>query len=97
MVDSEKLVEKRLYDLCKINNGMCIKLVNLIGIPDRVCLFHGAKLAFVELKTTGKKPRKNQLIMHEKLRKLGFVVEVIDTIEGVENFIDKTIKSPSQC
>ena len=92
-VDSEKAVERRLVELVKHNGGMCIKLLcdQLIGLPDRMCLFPGHKIVFVELKTTGKKPKRIQLYIHEKLRKLGFCVEVIDTIKGVEQFIDSII------
>lgn len=89
-VDSEKAVERRLVELVKHSGGMCIKLLcdQLIGLPDRMCLFPGHKIVFVELKTTGKKPKRIQLYIHEKLRKLGFRVEVIDTIKGVNDFIN---------
>lgn len=89
-VDSEKDVERKLVELVKINGGMCIKLLcdQLIGLPDRMCLFPGHKIIFVELKTTGRKPRRIQLYIHEKLRQLGFRVEIIDTIEGVKQFIN---------
>ena len=92
-IDSEKLVERKLVELVKINNGMCIKLLcdQLIGLPDRLCLFPNHKMAFVETKTTGQKPRRIQAYMHKKLRALGFRVEVIDTIKGVEQFIDSII------
>lgn len=92
-VDSEKAVERRLVELVKHNGGMCIKLLcdQLIGLPDRMCLFPGNKIVFVELKTTGKKPKRIQAYMHEKLRKLGFRVEVIDTIKGVEQFINSVV------
>lgn len=90
IVDSEKVVERKLVELVKINGGMCIKLLcdQLIGLPDRMCLFPGHKIVFVELKTTGQKPKRIQLYMHNKLRALGFRVEVIDTIEGVNNFVN---------
>lgn len=89
-IDSEKDVERKLVELVKINGGMCIKLLcdQLIGLPDRMCLFPGHKIVFVELKTTGRKPRRIQLYIHEKLRQLGFRVEIIDTIEGVKQFIN---------
>lgn len=92
-VDSEKVVERKLVELVKINGGMCIKLLcdQLIGLPDRMCLFPGHKIVFVELKTTGRKPKRIQAYMHNKLRALGFRVEVIDTIKGVEQFIDSII------
>lgn len=89
-IDSEKLVERKLVELIKINNGMCIKLLcdQLIGLPDRMCLFPGHKIAFVELKTTGRKPKRIQAYMHKKLRALGFRVEVIDTVEDVISFVE---------
>lgn len=92
-VDSEKVVERKLVELVKINGGMCIKLLcdQLIGLPDRMVLMPHSKIAFVELKTTGRKPRRIQVFMHNKLRALGFRVEVIDTIKGVEQFIDSII------
>ncbi len=90
VVDSEKVVERKLVEAVKANGGMCIKLLcdQLIGLPDRMCLFPGHRIIFVELKTTGKKPKRIQLFMHSKLRALGFRVEVIDTIKGVNNFIE---------
>lgn len=89
-IDSEKIVERKLVEAVKANGGMCIKLLcdQLIGLPDRMCLFPGRKIVFVELKTTGVKPKRIQLFMHNKLRALGFRVEVIDTIEGVNDFIN---------
>lgn len=87
--DSEKLVERKLAEGVKALGGMCIKLLcnHMIGLPDRLCLFPGCRLAFVELKTTGEKPKRIQLYIHERLRNLGFRVEVIDTVQGVKDFI----------
>lgn len=92
-VDSEKVVERKLVEAVKANSGMCIKLLcdQLTGLPDRMCLFPNHKIVFVELKTTGRKPKRIQLFMHDKLRALGFRVEVIDSIEGVEQFINNII------
>lgn len=89
-MDSEKVVERKLVEAVKANGGMCVKLLcdNLLGLPDRMVLMPYSKIAFVELKTTGQKPRRIQVFMHNKLRNLGFRVEVIDTIEGVNNFIN---------
>lgn len=90
MVDSEKVVERKLVEAVKANGGMCIKLLcdQLTGLPDRMCLFPNHKIVFVELKTTGRKPKRIQLFIHDKLRALGFRVEVIDTVKGVNDFIN---------
>ena len=89
-IDSEKLVERKLVELVKANGGMCIKLLcdQLIGLPDRLCLFPNGEVVFVELKTTGRKPSRIQVFMHSKLRFLGFRVEVIDTVKGVIDFVN---------
>lgn len=92
-IDSEKIIEHRLVELVKANGGMCIKLLcdQFTGLPDRMCLFPCHKIVFVELKTTGRKPKRIQTYVHNKLRALGFRVEVIDTIKGVEQFINSVV------
>lgn len=89
-IDSEKAVERKLVELVKAKKGMCIKLLcdQLTGLPDRLCLFPGGVIIFVEVKTTGQKPRRIQTFIHNKLRALGFRVEVIDTIEAVTKLVD---------
>ena len=89
-IDSEKVVERKLVEAVKDKKGLCIKLLcdQFIGLPDRLCLFPSHKIVFVELKTTGQKPRRIQTYVHNKLRALGFRVEVIDTIEGIKQFIE---------
>lgn len=91
--DSEKLVEMTLVNEIKKAKGLCIKLVclHMIGLPDRLCLMPGSKIAFVELKTTGEKPRRIQEYMHEKIRNLGFEVYVIDTVEEVKTLVNKML------
>lgn len=89
-IDSEKLVERKLVAGVKSLGGICLKLVctHIIGLPDRMCLFPKAKIAFVELKTTKKEPKKIQLLRHDQLRQLGFRVEVIDSVDKVKAFLE---------
>lgn len=89
-IDSEKTIEQRLANLVKLNGGLCIKLLSdhINGLPDRLCLFPGRKIYFIELKTTGQKPRKLQLYMHSVLKRFGFDVFVLDSIQQVENFVN---------
>jgi hypothetical protein len=86
---SEKIIEKRLAAEVKKAGGLCIKLLcdQFSGLPDRMCLFPGGKIVFVELKSTGQKPRPLQIVVHNKFRALGFRVEVIDTIEGINELL----------
>lgn len=90
-VDSEKLVERKLVEKCKENGALCIKLLTyqFIGLPDRLCLFPNGVAVFVELKTTGQKPRKIQLAVHKKLRELGFRVDIVDSVDQVQGLINE--------
>lgn len=94
--ESEKLVERTLYNYTKEKGGLCIKLLTAFfqGLPDRLILMPGGKAIFVELKTTGGKPRKIQLLVHQKLRDLGFNVYVIDTCDKARECIDITVNTP---
>ncbi len=91
ITESEKTIERKLVEGCKFIGGLSIKLLSnhFIGLPDRLCLFPGGKLVFVELKTTKKKPRKIQLHVHTLLRNLGFRVETIDSLDGVIKLISE--------
>lgn len=57
------------------------------GVTDRLVVFPGGRVSFVELKATGKKPRADQLREHNRLKKLGCSVLVIDSKEMVDAFI----------
>ena len=89
-MSSEKLIERKLVEAAKNKGGLCIKMLSdyFTGLPDRLCLFPGRKAIFVELKTTGEKPRKIQVLVHNRLRALGFRVEVIDTLDDIKEFIN---------
>ena len=88
---SEKVIERKLVEACKKNGALCIKLLTyqFIGLPDRMCLFPHGKIVFVELKSTGQKPRKIQNVVHKKLEQMGFHVFVIDRVEDIEPLINK--------
>ena len=69
--------------------GLCLKFVppGWEGAQDRIILFPGGRIFFVEVKRPGEKPRPLQLKRHEELRKLGFSVYVIDGKEQVRDLI----------
>lgn len=92
-IESEKAIEKRLVELTNLNGGLCIKLLSfhLIGLPDRMCIFSKSRIVFVELKTTKQKPRPIQVFMQNKIRKLGFRVEVIDSVYKVDELIESIL------
>ena len=84
--DIEKYLHRKVRDVC---GGMSYKFVSPgnDGVPDRMVCLPGAVIAFVELKAPGKKPRPLQLVQIERLRKLGFRVEVIDSFEAVDDLV----------
>ncbi|MDQ0254914.1 hypothetical protein J2S74_002296 [Evansella vedderi] len=60
-----------------------------IGVPDRLVLFPGKRVYFVEMKAPGKKPTKNQIGQHRKINSFGHTVLVIDSKEGIDEFIQE--------
>ncbi len=84
----ENKIERDLVSLVFSYRGECIKLqgVGNKSKPDRLCLFPGGRVWFVELKKPGKKPDPLQLLMHAKLREMGFNVSVIWNAQQLKQF-----------
>lgn len=96
--DIERYLVKRVKEL-----GGEVRKVQWIGrngAPDRLVMLPSrvsritatpwvehAETIWVELKAPGQKPRPNQLREHERMRAMGQRVEVIDSIEGVEELL----------
>lgn len=88
---SEKQIEQKLASEVKRRGGIAPKFVSpgFDGMPDRIILLPGARIAFAELKAPGKKPRRLQLARHRMLRRLGFRVYVIDNPDQIGGVIDE--------
>lgn len=87
----EKRIERKLVKMTSQMGGMALKFVSpgCAGVPDRLVLLPGGKFAFVELKAPGKKPRPLQIRRISQIRRLGFLVFVVDRPEQVANILDK--------
>ena len=85
----EKDIESYLRDKVKEIGGKAFKFISPgnSGVPDRLICLPGGKMAFVELKAPGKKSTALQEKQQNYLRSLGFYVQVLDSITGVDNFI----------
>lgn len=86
---TESTVEGYLRKKVRAAGGKCYKFVcpGHIGAPDRICIFPGSRVYFVETKAPGGKPRPSQLAFHRELAALGVTVRVIDTREKVREFV----------
>ena len=84
----EKQIERKLTGEVKKLNGMCLKQTGMAGIPDRLVLLPGGKIAFVELKAPSEKPRNLQQVRIKQLRKMGFMCFVVDGPEMISDVLD---------
>lgn len=86
---TEKQIEMKLIKETKKQGGLALKFISpgFVGMPDRILLFPGGGLAFVEVKAPGEKPRALQLKRHGMLRRLGFKVYVLDDAVQIEQIL----------
>ena len=89
---SEKWLEKQVTKHIESIGGVSVKLFPhlLNGIPDRMGLLPNAKVVFIEVKTTKKKPTPLQCWWGEKLKGLGFKHYIVDSLESLNTFTHET-------
>jgi hypothetical protein len=87
----EKYIEQAFRKAVRDSGGIALKFVSpgFSGVPDRLVLMPYGKIAFVEVKAPGEKPRALQLSRHKLLRRLGFKVYVLDDISQIGGMIDE--------
>lgn len=87
----ESKVEEKLRTEAKRRGGWAVKFTSpgLDGVPDRLVLFPGGRLAFVEVKAPGKKMRPLQERRAKQLRTLGFQVYCLDCMEKIGGILDE--------
>ena len=85
----EKTIEQKLAREVRRRGGICPKLVcpGFDGMPDRLVLLPGGRMAFAELKAPGRKPRPLQLRRMAQLSRLGFRVYVIDGPKQIDEVL----------
>ena len=85
----EKTIEQKLTNAVKKRGGIAVKFVSpsFDGMPDRLVLLPNGKLAFVEVKAMGCRPRPLQTARHGMLRRLGFQVFVLDDAAQIGEII----------
>ena len=89
----EKAIEQQLVRAAKAASGIALKLVcpGFDGVPDRLVLMPCGRLCFVEVKRPGAKPRPLQVARHQMLRRLGFLVFVLDDPTQIDGVIKEVL------
>jgi len=73
--------------------AMALKFVSpgMAGVPDRIVLIPGGRVAFAEIKAPGKKPRPLQKAVFDRMARLGHQVYLIDSRQAVADFIQEVM------
>lgn len=85
----ERTVEQHLIRSAQSEGGLALKWVSpgAAGIPDRLVLLPGGKVAAVEVKRPGSQSRPLQLLWLERLARLGLRTGVVDSLGSAEAFV----------
>lgn len=91
MVYSEKHLEQVLTKEVKKRGGLALKFISpgMSGVPDRLIMMKGGRIAFIELKAPGKKMRPLQIKRKRQLETLGFLVYCIDNKDQIGDVLDE--------
>lgn len=84
-MSAEKKIEQKLVQAVRRMGGLAPKFVSpgFDGVPDRIVLLPVGKMAFVELKADGKKPRPLQARRKRQFEALGFKVYCVNDAEQI--------------
>lgn len=82
----ESTLERKLKAEISKLGGWAVKFISpgLAGVPDRLILLPGGTCIFIELKAPSKKLRPLQVKRKKQLEEFGFIVEVVDSIERIQ-------------
>ena len=89
----EKKLEQKLVKAVRDIGGLALKFVSpgCDGVPDRLILIAYGKVAFVEVKAKGKKPRPIQIRRINQIKNLGFLVFILDDEKDIPSIIQQVI------
>ena len=88
----ERVIESYLTRQTRSAGGLSLKWTSpgMTGVPDRILIFPGGRIAFVELKAPRKTERPRQVYVQGLLRRLGCTVYgSIDSREKVDRIIQE--------
>ena len=88
----EAALEQRIKKITEKHGGLCWKFTSpsMTGVPDRICLFPGGHVVFVELKRPGRLSGTSakQDYVIELLTRLGFNCFVVDDANYYEYLLE---------
>lgn len=89
----EKHIEEKLRQAVTERGGLAIKFISpsLTGIPDRLLLMPGGRIAFVEVKRPGGKVKKVQHRRIKQLQALGFKCYVLDSLQAIPKIMEEVM------
>lgn len=91
----EKTVESKFTSAVKAKGGLAVKITSpgFNGMPDRLVMFPGGRIAFVEVKAPGETPRPLQRSRLKLLRRLGFKAFVLDNTSDIPKIIEEVMQN----
>ena len=86
---NEKQLEKQFTQAVSKAGGKAYKFVSptTAGMPDRLVIFPGGKVGFIELKAPGQKARPLQVHRLEELNGYGMYARVLDSPHDIQEVI----------
>jgi hypothetical protein len=87
----ERDIEKKMLNAVRKMGGEAFKWVSPgnDGVPDRIVMLPGGRLIFVELKADRGRLSPVQKIQIRRIQKLGQDVEVVQGMDGLEEFLER--------
>ena len=92
---TESSLERKVRQLVKARGGWAFKFISpgTPGVPDRICVFPGGKIVFVELKRPGRNnglsPQQWKIITW--LRTKGCIALVVNDYEQFQRYLDEIL------
>lgn len=84
----ERTIERYLVEQVKVKGGEVRKVrwIGRNGAPDRIVMLPDLTV-WVELKAPGEKAKPHQVREHERMRRMGQRVEIVDSTERVDEVL----------
>lgn len=88
---TEKEIEKRLTTKLKNLGCLVYKFIspNNAGVPDRIVIYPGGRVDFIELKTLSGRLSPLQAAQIDKLKRKGANVDIVVGLDGADDYVER--------